>query len=151
MPDTPAVDPLSAPNAVILNRKRRGAPRGNKNAFRHGFYARDLGVISPCKLDEYELRNLMGEVSMIKDYMHILYKKNLASDDADVLTDTLRALSLAGMAVSRLLLTNSRVRITRSSDSTLDDLLADMNSAAARANRLASSSAISLDDDDDDL
>jgi len=141
---------MSDPNISIIQPKGRGAPNGNKNAMRHGFYAKNLGLTSPSKLDEFELRNLMGEVAMVKDYMHILYTKNLASDDPIVLTETLRALSLAGMAVSRLLLVHCQVRITRSSSSSsLNDLLADMGDAASRANRLATSVSSSLAEGDD--
>jgi len=141
---------MSDPNVSIIQPKGRGAPNGNKNAMRHGFYAKNLGLTSPAKLDEFELRNLMGEVAMLKDYMHILYTKNLASDDPIVLTETLRALSLAGMAVSRLLLVHCQVRITRSgSASSLNALLADMGDAASRANRLSSSVSSSLVDGDD--
>jgi len=141
---------MSDPNISIIQPKGRGAPNGNKNAMRHGFYAKNLGLTSPSKLDEFELRNLMGEVAMLKDYMHILYTKNLASDDPIVLTETLRALSLAGMAVSRLLLVHCQVRITRSgSASPLNDLLADMGDAASRANRLSSSVSSSLAEGDD--
>lgn len=159
MSDIPAIDPLNDPNASIVHpshreakaaKRRKGAPNGNKNALRHGFYARELGVVSPAKLDEYELRNLMGEVSMLKDYMHILYTKNLDSSDPIVLTETLRALSLAGMAVSRLLLVHCQVRISRSGSNTyLKDLFADMDAAASRANRLSSSISHSMDEEDD--
>ncbi len=151
MSDSTVIDPLTDPNASISQPKRsRGAPNGNKNALRHGFYARQLGTVSPAKLDEFELRNLMGEVSMIKDYMHILYNKNLESTDPIVLTETLRALSLAGMAVSRLLLVHGQVRITSSgSNSTLKDLLADMDAAASRAGHISASVNRSHVDDDD--
>jgi len=38
MSETPLIDPLKDPNAKLINAKRRkGAPKGNKNALRHGF------------------------------------------------------------------------------------------------------------------
>jgi len=65
MTEAPLIDPLKDPNAELLNPKRRkGAPKGNKNALRHGFYAKNLGLSSPSKLDEFEMRNLMGEAAM---------------------------------------------------------------------------------------
>ncbi len=156
MSDTPVIDPLKDPNVSIVHpsnreaKRRRGAPNGNKNAFRHGFYAKNLGMSSPAKLNEFELRNLLGEAAMLKDYMYILYNKNLESRDSVVLAETLRALSLAGMALSRLLLVHSQIHITRSGSNTyLKDLFADMDAAASRANRLASSLSIPLDDDED--
>ena len=136
-------------NPIIVAKGKRGAPNGNKNALRHGFYARNLGIASPSKLDEFEMRNLMGEVAMLKDYMYILYNRNLESSDSAVLAETLRALSLAGMALSRLLIVHTQVRITRnSSDSSLQSLFTDMTAATSRANRLATSLNIPLDDDD---
>ena len=151
MSDSPVIAPLKDSNAEIIQPKRnRGGQAGNKNATRHGFYARNLGVISPSKLDEFELRNLMGEVAMLKDYMVKIYNRNLDSDDPIILAETLRALSLAGVAVSRLLLVHNQVRITRSgSNSTLKDLLADMNTASSRAGRLSASVNHSRLDDDD--
>lgn len=136
-------------NKTIVAKGKRGAPNGNKNALRHGFYARNLGIASPSKLDEFEMRNLMGEVAMLKDYMYILYNRNLESSDSAVLAETLRALSLAGMALSRLLIVHTQVRITRnSSDSSLQSLFTDMTAATSRANCLATSLNIPLDDDD---
>ena len=65
MSNPPITDPLTDPNASIVKPlKRRGAPNGNKNALRHGFYAKNLGLSSPSKLDEFEMRNLMGEAAM---------------------------------------------------------------------------------------
>ena len=150
MSDTPVIDTLSDPNIEIIKPKgKRGAPNGNRNAVRHGFYAKNLGLSSPAKLDEYEMRNLFGEVAMLKDYMYILYNRNVESRDSAVLAETLRALSLAGMALSRLLLVHNQVRIVRSSPtSSLQDLLDDMDAAASRAGRIASSVNRSLDDDD---
>ncbi len=65
MSNTPIIDPLTDSNASIVHPKKRrqGAPKGNKNALRHGFYAKNLGLSSPSKLDEFEMRNLMGRPS----------------------------------------------------------------------------------------
>ena len=139
-------DSLDAPREA---KRSRGGQPGNRNGFKHGYYARNLGLASPSKLDEVELRNLLGEAAMLKDYMYILYNRNVESRDSVVLAETLRALSLAGMALSRLLLVHNQVRIVRSSStSSLQDLLDDMDAAASRAGRIASSVNRSLDDDD---
>ena len=151
MSDIPSINPLTDPSASISNPKRRkGAPKGNKNALRHGFYAKNLGLSSPSKLDEFEMRNLMGEAAMLKDYMYILYTCNLEVRDSTILAETLRALSLAGMALSRLLQVHCDVHISRQeSGSNFKDFLNDMGSAASRANRLATSLNIPLNDDED--
>lgn len=116
-------------------KRKKGAQPGNINALRHGFYARDLGKISPSQYSEVEMRNLLGEAAMLKDYMYFIYNCNLGSADSAVLAETLRALSLAGMSLSRLLQVHNHIRIVSSDDSSLSDLLDSMNVATARANR----------------
>ncbi len=82
--------------------------------------------------------------------MYILYTCNLQSRDSAVLAETLRALSLAGMALARLLQVHTDIRIIRSEPgSHFKDFLNDMGSAATRANRLAASLNIPLEDDED--
>ena len=148
----PIPEPNPQPQPVIFKPPaRRGAPLGNQNAVSHGFYARNLNVSPPSKLDEFEMRNLMGEVGMIKDYMYRLYCQNIESTDPEILANTLRALSLGGMAISRMLLVHSRVRLFRPTRSkSLDSLLTDLKSSATRANRLASSAGVTADDEDDE-
>jgi len=140
-------------NVTIINAKGKpGGQPGNKNALKHGFYARNLGMSSPSRLDEYEMRNLLGEAAMLKDYMYILYNRNLETHDSIVLAETLRALSLASMALARLLQVHTDIRILRpgsNNDPTLKSLLDDMSSATTRANSLATSLHIPRDDDDD--
>ena len=127
---------MSEQPQIIKTKGKPGAPRGNTNALKHGFYAKNLGLVSPSKLKEEELRNLLGEAAMLKDYMYILYNCNLEVRDSAVLAETLRALSLAGMALSRLFLVHCQIRVHSSSDSsTLDDLLDSMNEATSRANK----------------
>jgi hypothetical protein len=154
MSDSPLIDPLKDSNIEIIRSKgKRGGQPGNKNALRHGFYARNLGMSSPSKLNEFELRNLLGEAAMLKDYMYILYNKNLESHDSIVLAETLRALSMAGMALSRLLQVHNEIRLARSNpnvESSLSHLLSDMNDATSRANSISSRITSSLDDDDDE-
>ena len=154
MSDSHLIDPLKDPNVKIIRSKGKpGGQPGNKNALRHGFYAKNLGMSSPSNLNEPEMRNLLGEAAMIKDYMYILYNKNLESHDSVVLAETLRALSMAGMALSRLLQVHNDIRLVRSNpgvDSSLSHLLSDMNSATSRANSISSRLPSPLDDDDDE-
>lgn len=138
---------------IVRSKGKRGGQPGNKNALRHGFYARNLGMSSPSQLNEPELRNLLGEAAMLKDYMYILYNNNLESHDSLVLAETLRALSMAGMALSRLLQVHNEIRIVRAIpnvESTLSHLLSDMNTATSRANSISSRVLSPLDDDADE-
>lgn len=126
-------DSIAAPREA---KRRRGGQPGNTNALRHGFYARDLGKISPSQYSEAEMRNLLGEAAMLKDYMYFIYKCNLDSTDSAVLSETLRALALAGMSLSRLLQVHNNIRVVASGDSTFTGFLDSMNAAVSRANRL---------------
>ena len=149
-PPLPSTEPSPEP-AILKPPAHRGAPFGNKNALSHGFYARNLDVSPPSKLNEIEMRNLLGEVGMLKDYMYLLYRKNIDTTDPEILANTLRALSLGGMALARLLMVHSRIRLFRPiRTQALDNLLSDLKSSAKRANNLASSLGVAEDDDDDD-
>ena len=102
------------------------------------------------------MRNLMGEAAMPRST-----RPRVILREGSILAETLRALSLAGMAsrflrprtvcergVSRLLQVHCDVRISRQeSGPNFKDFLNDMGSAASRANRLATSLKIPLDDE----
>jgi hypothetical protein len=116
--------------------RHRGAPLGNHNALRHGFYAKNLGQSSPAQYSEPLMRNLLGEAAMLKDYMYNLYCKNLESDDPAVIADTLRILSLAGISLSRILQTHSNIRVYSSERTTsLEEILSALDEAAANDNQ----------------
>ena len=118
------IDPSTQdPAPLDQSARKRGGQPNNTNALRHGFYARDLGIVSPQDFDEHELRNLLGEVAMLKDFMYFIYRENKDSTDSRTLTQSLRALSLAGVSMSRLLLTYDRVRLRSGKSSTLYELL----------------------------
>ena len=67
---------------IIRAKGKKGGQPGNRNAFKHGYYARNLGLVSPTKLPEKELRNLLGEAAMLKDYMYFLYNSSIESHDS---------------------------------------------------------------------
>lgn len=131
-------DSIEEPRQVEVITRKRGAQPGNLNALRHGFYARDLGMMSPGQYSEKEMRNLLGEVAMLKDYMFILYNKNIESTDTPVLSETLRALSMASMAIARLLQVYDHIRILSSKDDDvpLSGLLDQLESATKRVNKM---------------
>jgi hypothetical protein len=121
-------DSLDAPREGVVSTRRRGAPLGNHNALRHGYYARNLGQISLRQYDEAEMRNLLGEAAMLKDFMFKLYNDNIDSTDKEAVASTLRILSLAGIALSRVLQTHRTIRIySAEGDSSLKNVLAALD------------------------
>ncbi len=126
---TPALIPIDpSTHTPEPPARRRGAQPGNQNAFRHGFYAANLGQRPVEELDERVLHNLNGEIAMIKDFMFWVYENNKDSDDPKVLAASLRALSLAGFSLTRLMLNSWRVKFPASSNVNMDTLLTTLNS-----------------------
>ena len=97
---------------IIESPRKPGGQPGNTNALRHGFYAKNLGFDGPKTIDEYEMRNLLGEAAMLKDFMFKLYTAGIEAPDSSQIADPLRALSLASMALSRLLDVHFRIKMT---------------------------------------
>jgi len=144
---SPDPSDASTPSSQLSKKKPGGQP-GNSNALRHGFYARNLGSFSPRLYPEAEMRNLLGEAAMLKDYMYFLYNCNVESTNSAVLAETLRALALAGMSLARLLQVHKHIRMYQDSpqESSLDDLLASLKSSTTRANKFRTHT----DDEDED-
>ena len=117
--------------------RKRGAPLGNQNAFRHGFYAKNLGLISPKQYSESEMRNLLGEAAMLKDFMFKLYNANFESTDSTTIIETIRALSLAGMALSRVLQVHAHIHVwSGDDDKPLKDILSSLDETTKRISHL---------------
>lgn len=137
---------------TTITPRQPGAQPGNTNALKHGFYARNLGLESPSTIDEKEMRNLLGEAAMLKDFMFKLYSINMESTSSAVLAETLRALSMAGMALSRLMLVHRQVRVYE--NPAMDELEKSMTAtllsvtAAARDNLHAMRNPYLSDDDE---
>jgi hypothetical protein len=127
---------MSDTPVISRSNQHSGAPIGNTNALRHGFYAKNLGGISPRQLDEAEMRNLLGEVAMLKDYMYTIYIKNLDSTDNATLIDTLHALSLAGLSLARLLQVHNDIRIYGKTNIPLDNLLTSLDATVSQMKSL---------------
>jgi hypothetical protein len=84
-----------------------------------------------------EMRNLFGEAAMLKDFMYKVYTNNIDSTDSTVLLESLRALSLAGMAVARVLQVHMSIRSWGSNnDESLDDILTSLDKTTERLSHL---------------
>ena len=46
--------------------RKRGAPPGNRNAYRHGFYSRQFKAAERRALDASTLRDLAGEIEFVR-------------------------------------------------------------------------------------
>lgn len=96
---------------IIESPRKPGGQPGNTNALRHGCYARNLGFDGPKSIDEYEMRNLLGEAAMLKDFMFKLYNAGIGCTDHAQIAETARALYLTSMALSRILDIHLRIKL----------------------------------------
>lgn len=114
--------------------KKRGAPAGNTNALKHGFYSTNFKAGELSDLEMLEDSGLDSEINMLRvasrRLFTLVFKDDfLFSDDKDLhlqaVIDSLGALGLAATRVSTLL--RSKSLISGNSDSFLSVLSEAMN------------------------
>ena len=88
--------------------KNRGAPRGNTNALKHGFYSKVLQEQGPDGVSRSVVMDFRGEIVVIKDLIFRLYKQGFTSKDAEETASCLRAISWASLALCRLVQTQDQ-------------------------------------------
>jgi hypothetical protein len=77
----------------------RGAPKGNLNALKHGFYSRLFRSEENCELNEDESTSLEHEITLLR----VMIRRTMAlADGIDDLKDATRVLDALGAAAGRL-------------------------------------------------
>ncbi len=84
-------------------RRKLGPPYGNTNAVTHGLYATVLKSRGPEGVSRRVVNNLKGEIVLLKDFTFRLYELGLTLKDPLETASILRAMSLATLAITRLL------------------------------------------------
>jgi hypothetical protein len=84
---------------------RRGAPAGNKNALKHGYYSRDFPKTDLKDLEAVDIKGLIEEISLIR-----LHLRNLTAQAQNAPTlaeylDVLRVINLLTSNLNRLVKT----------------------------------------------
>ena len=109
----PATEPVteslsttpSAPSAPPAGRRGRGAPPGNKNALKHGFYSRSFREIDLTDLEKNKFTGLQDEITMLRVYMRFLTEMAGNINNFSDALGLLRVLSMASISLSRLITT----------------------------------------------
>ncbi|MDR3577206.1 MAG: hypothetical protein P4L50_25375 [Anaerolineaceae bacterium] len=86
-------------------RRRRGAPNGNRNALKHGFYSRQFKPADLKDLARCQYTDLSDEIAVLRVQLRRVIE---LSSQAQTLTEaafTLRALCLATLSINRLVRT----------------------------------------------
>jgi len=84
-------------------KSHRGAPRGNKNALKHGFYARHFDKVDLADLKAVSFDGLNDEITMLRVFMRRLIERYQSSDDLASALAVVRALSIASFSLARLI------------------------------------------------
>lgn len=98
MSENPIIDPSSSD----APRKKGGQP-GNQNALKHGLYIREGYLSNLSPVDRANLCNCKDIIEHFKQYMEHLFAIGLQSKDLAEVNETLRSMSIASMALTRLI------------------------------------------------
>ena len=108
---------------LLPEKKKRGAPLGNRNRLTHGFYSRRFLKDEIKDLEQGE-HTPDDEIKLIRVYMRRLAEKADTFTSLEQGMEFLRALSLASYTISRL------IKMNEGSGLTAADLLSrDMDAA----------------------
>ena len=92
-------------NLNTQDSKKRGAPYGNQNAYKHGFYARHFTPQEVTDFEEMEPLDVLNEIELVRVLMRrVVESLESATTHAENL-DTLRAICLGNFTLSRLIRT----------------------------------------------
>jgi len=94
----------SEPPAARPPRKPGGQP-GNKNAIRHGFYARTWKVRECKGLDATSAKDLTEEIALLRVYIRRMVEMHAPSADGDKEDRFIRTLAFAAVSLNRLVRT----------------------------------------------
>lgn len=111
--------------------RRRGAPLGNTNAIKHGYYARKLREVEAGELHEFDFSGVREEALILRYFIRRLVEQSSAQNDLTQAESQLRVISHAVASLARILTTQevlaeSEDRRRRSSlqlNSRISDLL----------------------------
>jgi len=85
--------------------RRRGAPHGNKNALKHGFYSRQFNKADLVDLEKVEFVGLKDEIIMMRVFMRRVIQLGKDVNELPHAISLLRVLCLASASLMRLLKT----------------------------------------------
>jgi hypothetical protein len=92
------------PNNDSLSHPRHaGAPLGNSNAFKHGFYTRRIKKRDLSGVETTDLKSLVDEIALIRVFTRRLVESCNPTADLYELAGILRILCLASTTITRIL------------------------------------------------
>lgn len=108
------------PSPTSPTRRTRGAPKGNFNAVKHGFYTRRLHKRDLSGVESVNPAGLIEEIALIRVFTRRLLESIGPDTNAYELSEFLRSLCLASSTLTRL--TKTQLLITQAGPGLDDDL-----------------------------
>jgi hypothetical protein len=102
--------------------RRRGAPPGNLNNFKHGFYSRRLKKRDLIGVESTDISGLAEEIALIRIYTRRLIESFDPNGDFYQHADLLRILCVASSAITRIIRAQCLISSTGSG---IDDEIAE--------------------------
>jgi hypothetical protein len=102
--------------------RRRGAPLGNLNNFKHGFYSRRLKKRDITGVESTDVAGLVEEIALIRVYTRRLIESFDPNGDFYEHADLLRILCVASSAITRIIRAQYLISSTGSG---IDDEIAE--------------------------
>jgi hypothetical protein len=102
--------------------RRRGAPLGNLNNFKHGFYSRRLKKRDLTGVESTDISGLAEEIALIRIYTRCLIESFDPNGDFHQHADLLRILCVASSAITRIIRAQYLISSTGSG---IDDEIAE--------------------------
>jgi hypothetical protein len=84
-------------------KRPRGAPKGNRNALKHGFYSQQFRPADLRDLKHQPVGVLASEINLLRVLIRRLVERSSEEKDISLLVDILRAISLSTNSITRLI------------------------------------------------
>ena len=84
-------------------KRKRGAPKGNLNALKHGLYVEYGTIRNTTPIERTQLTDCVSLIAYMKHYIKVTYQKGLKANSINEVNETMRTMSMAVMALSRII------------------------------------------------
>ncbi|MHB8087366.1 MAG: hypothetical protein ACYDH2_03870 [Anaerolineaceae bacterium] len=95
--------PSPSPASPHTEKRKPGAPKGNLNALKHGIYISGQSVRNITPMERAKLGDLHDLIDHVKTYIDKVYENGLSLKSTEEMNDTLKRITSASVALTRLL------------------------------------------------
>lgn len=108
----PSYDTRGTPRLDPVPKRKRGAPIGNTNALKHGFYASALKAEKAAQLEEHNFTGLDEEREIIRYFIRRVIELGSETDNLEQAVSLLKVTAMAVTSLSRIYRTEMFLGVT---------------------------------------